>query len=84
MVIFEKHNSDITNESLINGGYKMGRNKIHVDINKLIDLIDKGYTQIQIAKELRIGKNTIVRILEENNLSTKTRYEDLVGKVYGK
>lgn len=62
----------------------MGRNKIHVDINKLIDLIDKGYTQIQIAKELGIGKNTIVRILEENNLSTKTRYEDLVGKVYGK
>lgn len=62
----------------------MGRNKIHVDINNIINLIDEGYTQIQISKLLGIGKNTLVRILEEYNLSTKSRYEDLVGKVYGK
>lgn len=62
----------------------MGRNKIVVDINKVKELIDKGYTQIQISKELEVGKNTIVRILQENNLQTKSRYEDLVGKVFGK
>lgn len=61
-----------------------GKKRIIIDHSKVIELIEKGYTQIQIGKELGIGKNTIISYLKENNLSTKPQYEDLVGKQFGK
>lgn len=62
----------------------MGRKKLQIDFSKVVRLIDKGYTQIQIGKELGVGKNTIISYLKENNLTTKPRYEDLVSLRFGK
>lgn len=38
---------------------------------KIIDMYNKGISYTQIQKELKIGYNKLVRILKENNLSTK-------------
>ncbi|MEG0872898.1 MAG: hypothetical protein RR942_09235 [Romboutsia sp.] len=62
----------------------MTRKKIQIDHNKVVQMIANGYTQIQIGKELGIGKNTIINYLKENNLKTKSRYENLVGNKFGK
>lgn len=62
----------------------MQRKKLQIDFDNVVRLIDEGYTQIQIGKELGVGKNTIISYLKENNLTTKPRYEDLVNLRFGK
>lgn len=58
--------------------------KIQIDYDKVIELINKGYTQIEIGKELGIGKNTIISFLKENNIKTKHQTKTLVGQIFGK
>ena len=50
----------------------------------LENLINEGYTQKEMMKELHIARETLVKLLKENNLKIKGKPDELIGKRFGK
>ncbi|MBC5995273.1 hypothetical protein EAI30_07620 [Romboutsia ilealis] len=50
----------------------------------LQDLIDKRYNQREMSKELKISKETLSKLLRENNLKIKPKIDNNIGKRFGK
>ena len=58
--------------------------RLIIEKDILESLINKGYTQKEMIKELHIAKGTLVKLLKENNLKIKGKPDELIGKVFGK
>ncbi|MDU6985305.1 MAG: hypothetical protein E6371_12895 [Terrisporobacter othiniensis] len=50
----------------------------------LENMINKGYNQKEMMKELNIARETLVKLLKENGLEIKGKPDELIGKVFGK
>ncbi|MGL6106012.1 MAG: hypothetical protein ACRC03_07820, partial [Romboutsia sp.] len=50
----------------------------------LLELINKGYNQKEMIKELNIARDTLVKLLKENNLKIKGKPDENIGQRFGK
>ncbi len=50
----------------------------------LENMINKGYNQKEMMKELNIARETLVKLLKENCLKIKGKPDELIGKGFGK
>ncbi|MGL5330539.1 MAG: helix-turn-helix domain-containing protein, partial [Peptostreptococcaceae bacterium] len=50
----------------------------------LVELIDKGYNQKEMMKELNIARQTLNKLLNEYDLKIKGKPDEMIGKRFGK
>lgn len=67
-------------KSKIDGG-KGGRKRLEIDMDKVLELIEEGYTYSQIADVFGCSKNTIAnRIAETKNQNPKNQEQQVIEK----
>ena len=56
-------------------------------INKkdiLENMLNKGYNPKEMMKELNIARETLVKLIKENDLKIKGKLDELIGKIFVK